>query len=244
MAEALTQKKLYPRRRSIRAILRFGIRTAMKVFADVEVEGKENLNQSGPLIVVANHFNFMDPVVVIHALPWPLEFIGGAQMPHAPQWLTFFPRIWGTFQVWRGEVSRDAIYMAQRILDENGILGVFPEGGSWAEQLRPARPGVGLLASSTRARILPIGLENTQYIFKPAEKGKRTVVKVRVGEPFGPFFHSERGLRDRQALDEIGHEIMRKIAALLPDSRRGIYSQMPEVQEAAREAAKFPWDPK
>ncbi len=244
MANELELKKIYPRRRAMRTVLRFGIRVGMKFFADIEVEGKENLQHPGPLIVAANHFNFMDPVVLIHALPWPLEFIGGAQMPHAPQWLTFFQRAWGTFQVWRGEVSRDAIYMAQRILNENGILGVFPEGGSWAEQLRPARPGVGLLASCTKARVLPVSLENTQYIFKPLEKGMRTVVKIKIGEPFGPFYHSDRGLRDRQQLDEIGHEIMRHIAALLPDAQRGIYAEDAATREAAKAAAEFPWDPK
>jgi len=48
------------------------------------INGRENLPKGGPLIVVGNHFHFLDPLMFIHLLPYPAEFVGGAKMPNAP----------------------------------------------------------------------------------------------------------------------------------------------------------------
>jgi hypothetical protein len=42
-------------------------------------------------------------------------------------------------------------------------------------------------------------------------------------------------------LDEIGHEIMRHIAKLLPPEKRGHYSEDPTIREAAQGTEKYPW---
>lgn len=240
----LSTTKLYPRRQLIRGILRGLIRFFMDRIATVEIIGLENIPTTGPLIVVGNHFNFLDPVMMIRATPWPLEFIGGENRPNSPAIVRWIPDLWGILPVWRGEVSRDAINTAQKILNQNGVLGVFPEGGSWAKVLRPARLGVPLLATSTNAQILPIGFEGGDDVFPYFRQGKRAVIRARIGKPFGPFFHSPKGLRDREKLEEIGHLIMREIATLIEPEHRGIYSDDPNIREAAREAVKFPWDPK
>ena len=96
---------------------------------------------SGPLLLVANHFHYADPVAVVTCVPWTTEFIGGAQMPNAPAAVTIIPKMWGILPVHRGKASRDALRHATTILAHGGILGIFPEAGSWATVLRPARPG-------------------------------------------------------------------------------------------------------
>ena len=64
---------------------------------------------------------------------------------------------------------------------------------------------------------------------------------VRVGKPFGPFSVNGRGRERRQQLDEIGHEIMRRIADLIPPERRGHYSDDPAIREAAKGTEVYPW---
>ena len=91
--------------------------------------------------MIANHFSFIDPVAVLHALPYPIEYVGGAEMPHAPGIVKFLPKIWGFYPVFRGTGSRFALRAAEEILHQSGVLGIMPEGGAWAEVLRPARPG-------------------------------------------------------------------------------------------------------
>jgi hypothetical protein len=52
---------------------------------------------------------------------------------------------------------------------------------------------------------------------------------------------AERGRRARPILEELGHTIMQRIAALLPPERRGVYSDDPALREAAATAAVYPY---
>ncbi len=234
----------YPRRKAIRTILRQLIRTALQVLSDFSIEGKENLPKEGPLLVIGNHFSFLDPVAVIGSVPYPIEYVGGLRMPNAPQSVIWLAKLYGFLPVRRGSVSRDTLYASRKVLQLKGVLGVFPEGGSWSRILRPARPGAAFLASSTRAKILPVGMDGLTGLFPMIREGRRAKITVRFGKPFGPYFVSDRGETDRNRLEEIGHEMMREIAQLLPPERRGFYSEDPAVREFAIAQAAYPWDGK
>jgi len=232
----------YPRRRVVRRVLRSLIKAAFGVLSDFTIAGQENLPAEGPLLVIGNHFSFLDPVAMIGTMPYPMEFLGGTQMPNAPGAVSWIARVYGVLPVRRGSVSRDTLHASRKVLQLRGVLGVFPEAGSWATVLRPARPGAAFLASATEARVLPVGLSGLTQFFPRLRKGKRPHVTLRIGKPFGPFFVSERGESDRQRLAEIGHEMMRRIAQLIPAEFRGHYSEDPAVREAARATDAYPWD--
>ncbi len=229
-----------PRRHAVRLILKAGIAAALAVLADVAVEGLENFPEEGPVLVVANHFNFLDPVLLIRYLPRQTEFIGGITNPYAPGIVTFFPKLYGFFPVRRGAFNRDHLLLAQSVLEQGGVLSGFPEAGSWAQTLRRARPGIPMVASRSRAVIQPVGLSGVHHVFPSLKKRKRARVLVKFGKPFGPFFVSERGETDRQQLDRMGDEMMNRIAALLPDELRGCYSSDPAVRCNA-EMLQYPW---
>lgn len=109
------------RRRIIRPILKTLIRFAFTLVARFEVTGKENLPKKGPLIIIANHFNFLDPVVLIDVLPYATEFIGGTELPGAPPAVRFFPKLWGILNVHRGSVSREALMNGEKVLASGGF---------------------------------------------------------------------------------------------------------------------------
>ena len=243
MSEITTRKKSeykYPRRRLIRTICKVLSYPAFGMLSRLDIRGEENLPSKGPYLIIGNHFSFIDPVAVIRIAKWPIEYVGGADPPHAPTIVKFIPWLWGFYPLYRGTGSRDALKAAEATLKQDGILGIFPEGGSWAEVLRPARPGTAYLAVRTGARILPIGLSGFNDIF-PLKLGKRGKAVINIGEPFGPFQVTGRGRERRDQLDEIGHEIMRKVAALLPDEKRGFYSDNLAIREAAKGTEIYPW---
>ena len=231
----------YPRRQFIRRILKSNIALAFSVLADIKVNGRENLPKAGPLIVVSNHFNFLDPLMVIHLLPYPAEFIGGARMPNAPAATHFLQRMVGVIPTARGTVSRDTLYGAESILRQNGVLGIFPEGGSWATVLRPARPGTAFLAWRTNAPVIPIGIQGSDHFWKQVRNHKRAKVTLNIGKPFGPFNASNETRPGRDELDQISESVMRHIAELLPQEKRGCYSDDPAIREAARGTEIYPW---
>lgn len=231
----------YPRRVAIRWILRRVINFLLFCLCEVKIEGKENLPKSGPLMIVGNHFHFVDPVVMIGIMPDKLEFVGGTQLPNAPVIVRFIPSMYGLLPVRRGSVSRDTLRLAKQVLDQNGALAIFPEAGSWLNQLRPARPGAAFLASTAPAKLLPVALTGVEDIFPALKRFKRASVVVKIGEPFGPFYVSEKGERSRENLDRIGAEIMQEIANLLPDNKRGFLSSDPSIRELVA-STRYPWE--
>jgi 1-acyl-sn-glycerol-3-phosphate acyltransferase len=231
----------YPRRRLVRRVLKRLINAAFFILSDFNIIGQKHLPAGGPLLVVCNHFSFIDPVAVIHALPWPLEFLGGAQAPNAPAAVSWIRNIWKTIPVHRGTASRESMLHAQAVISQGGILGIFPEGGSWASVLRPPRPGAAFLAARTGAPILPIGLSGFTNFFKRSQIGKRVPVTVCIGKPFGPFDLNVRNREGRQQLDQFGSEIMLHIAELIPEELRGFYSSDPAIRAAARGTEIYPW---
>jgi len=236
------EEREYKPNQALRRFLQGVARGLFHILSKFVVEGAENFPESGPLILVGNHFSFIDPAAFVAIAPWPMEFIGGAFNPHAPKIVRFIPKLWGYLPVYRGTGSTYALKEAQRILNNNGIIGIFPEGGAWAEVLRPARPGAALLAVNSGAKILPIGLDNFPALFPSLRKFKRANVKIKIGKPFGPFKTSGSRYDQRKQLDEIGHEIMHRISELIPDERGGLYSSDPKIREASIGTEKYPWE--
>jgi 1-acyl-sn-glycerol-3-phosphate acyltransferase len=88
-----TSQYRHPRRHLVRHFMRRLIRFAFTALSDLWTIGQENLPEFGPLIVVASHFHFADPVAVIRATPWPLDFLGGGQLVDAPGGLAWIPKV-------------------------------------------------------------------------------------------------------------------------------------------------------
>jgi 1-acyl-sn-glycerol-3-phosphate acyltransferase len=242
MAENAKSEIQYPRRRFIRALLRGVTHLLYDMVCDLKIKGRENLPQGGPLLVVINHFSYLDPALVVRMTPWPMEVLGGTRTPNAPFWGNWLLRLWGNLAVRRGTGARGALRQAEEVLGQGGIVALAPEGGSWAAVLRPPRPGVAFLAARTGARVLPIGIDGNSHVFPSLRRGRRARVTARIGKPLGPFHIKGRGQRRRQQVDEIGHEIMRHIAELIPSERRGYYADDPALRAAAEAAARYPWD--
>ena len=78
-------------------------------------------------------------------------------------------------------------------------------------------------------------------IFPSLGRGRRAKIQINIGKPFGPFKVEGRGKIHREQLEEIGHEIMRHIAELLPQEKRGHYSDDPVVRGAAKGTEIYPW---
>lgn len=231
-----------PRHSVKRRMIRGLIKMLFSLLVRVRIEGEENIPESGPLIVAANHFHFVDPLAVIYAMPWPLDFIGGFHMRFAPAIVRWLPRLWGLYRVRREGSSRGALRQAEETLLSGGILGIFPEGGSWATVLRPPRPGSAFLATRTHAPVLPVGLDGLPEIFPRLKRFGRATVTIRIGKPIGPFSSTARGRAGRAEIDLVGETILRAIGDLIPLEVRGVYSDSPVLRQAAEEAARYPWE--
>lgn len=233
----------HPRYKPRRKFLKFLTAAAFKVLSRLEIIGRENIPQNGPAILIGNHFNFADPAIFVHLLPWHTEYIAGTLRPAAPnRVIHHLPELWGTINVHRRGSSTDAIRKASYVLKNGGLVGIFPEAGAWAQVLRPARPGTAFLAATTKAPLVPIGIDGMDRLFPTMRQGRRGRITVRIGKPFGPFEINKRGQAKKEALEEVGHVIMRQIGALLPPEKRGVYSEDPQIRAAAEAVAAYPFE--
>jgi 1-acyl-sn-glycerol-3-phosphate acyltransferase len=236
------KENIHPfRRRPVRFLLKKLSIPAFALLTRLEILGEENMPKSGPLLLVGNHFSFIDPVAVVRMAPWPVEFVGGAVTPHAPLWSQVIPFLWGYHKLYRGTGSRNALRTAEAIVKRGGIVSIFPEGGNWATVLRPPRPGTAFLATRTGVQVLPLGFYGFTQVFPSLGRGKRAIATINIGKPIGPFSAAGSGRDHRALLDEIGHEIMKRIADLLPEELRGYYSSNPEIRAAAQGTEQYPW---
>ena len=228
----------YPRRRFLRAILRRLTRWLIGCFGELRVEGLEHLPAQGPVILAANHFHFVDPPLLLAACPRQIEFVAGAQRPNSPGWAQIFPKLWGYIPAFRGGYSRSTLTGAQEVLKQGGVLGIFPEGGSWAEFLRPARTGTAYISALTGAQLVPVSIIGGPELLA---KGRSRVTLVFHPAMAAPVC-TAKGQKRRAELDAWSDDLMAQIASVLPDEQRGKFSADPDVRAAAQAASDFPFE--
>lgn len=218
--------KKYPwsRRRFVRRLLSTGIDIIGAILTRWEVYGKENIPKKGPLLIVGNHFSFLDTVAPIHATNWPLEFIGDFEMPNAPTIMKIFPRSWETLKIEQGTPNFEALKASEAVLEQDGVLVIYPEGHVHDGPLNPALPGAAFMALRTGVPILPMGTisDNAWKLFGTIKEEKRRLgVITKIGEVFGPLQSKNPQRPSRQEIHDAGVLMMTKIAALLPKEFRG-----------------------
>lgn len=228
----------YPRRRVLRHIMRWLIGRLASVFGRVEVEGIEHVPGEGRIIIAANHFNFVDAPLMIYAAPRQLEFIAGAHNVDAPAWSRILPKMWGIIPAYRGSYTRSTLRKSLQVLEQGAPLCIFPEGGSWAPVVRPARPGTAMIAQISQTPVVPVSIIGATKFF---DKG-RAVVKFVFHPPIDPPDPDVKGPERRLVLDEFGDELMRIIASGLPEEQRGKFSNDEQVRIDALAVSDFPFE--
>lgn len=195
------------------------VRGLVERFAGIEVRGRENVPESGPYILAANHVSWKDPPVVSIALEVPIRWMAKVEVFDYPV-IGFLLRGIGNFAIRRGESDRRAMQLAMQVLDKGLPLGVFPEGHrSETGALLRGKPGISLLADRTGALIVPCGIDGTRTAgLRPI---RRTEVRLAFGRPFRISDLPVEVRRDRQASADT---IMLRIAELLPPHMRGEYA--------------------
>jgi 1-acyl-sn-glycerol-3-phosphate acyltransferase len=222
--KTMSNKYPWPRRRLMRKLLKTGIDFFAGILTNWEISGLENLPEQGPLLIVGNHFHFLDTLAPIHSTSWPLEFIGDLVMPNAPPLLRIFPNAWQTLKIQQGTPNFEALQASQAVLAQNGVLVIYPEGHAINQPLRPALPGAAYMALRTGVPIVPMGTisdNDWQLIKTITEKKRRLNVFTRIGEVFGPIETSNPDRPTREEIKAAGDLIMTKIAALLPEEFQG-----------------------
>jgi len=171
--------------------------------------------------VVSNHVSFIDPILIRITIGRPLFFMAKEEL-FKNRVASFFLRYFGAFPISRGSGDRSALKQSLKLLDEGRAVLIFAEGTrSRSGVLKKALPGVALIATKSRAPVLPMAVMGTEQI---QGFGGWILRRPRVKVAFGkPIYLSQVQELDREELDKRTNLIMGHVASLLPREKQGYY---------------------
>ncbi len=201
------------------------LRPAVFLLGWPRVSGRDNLREvRGPVLVICNHIDDVDPGFVLTALPARLHHkLAVATGGEALEILRTPPTTRGFIQgvydrlKWALGVSllnlfplpreagfRESFAYAGESVDHGYSVLVFPEGRHTTDgKVLPFRAGIGLLANNLQIPIVPMRIDG---LFEVKQAGKRFAtpgqVKVKIGAPtqFAPGSDPEWLARELQKM--------------------------------------------
>ncbi len=137
----------------------------------IETSGRERLPRGAYLLVGAAHRGWMDPFVVMHALPvepraW---FLGSGPSTFTSRSRErLIHRLGGLLPVWRGGLGVEGhVASARAVVRNGGVFVQMPEGtvSGPPGRIGPFRPGAALIAIRTGAPIVPLAMAGTEELY-------------------------------------------------------------------------------
>jgi 1-acyl-sn-glycerol-3-phosphate acyltransferase len=202
------------------------------------VLGVENVPPTGPVIIASNHLSFIDSVVIPLAVPRRVRFLAKAEYFEGRglrgRARALFFRVIDAVPVERAGSSRESLHALESalgVLREGHAFGIYPEGTRSRDgRLYRGRTGVGWLALTSAAPVVPVALIGTDEVQPVGSNGLRVrPVTVRFGRPVDPAAYA--GLPAGRARREMTDEVMDRIAAQSPQARADTYNEPPGTEE-------------
>lgn len=198
------------------------------------IEGRKNVPRKGAVIFASNHLSFIDSFAIPLASPRPVQFLAKSSYfdgTGVRGWLSreFFTAL-GASPVERGagQAALDALDQQRRMLEAGKAIALYPEGTrSLDGRLYKGRTGIGFLALTTGAPVVPVGLVGTNQAMPVGAKFPRLRprVTIRFGEPLDLSGHgAATSSRARRLATD---EVMAAIHALSGQELAGSYNEVP-----------------
>jgi 1-acyl-sn-glycerol-3-phosphate acyltransferase len=206
------------------------MRFLFDILCRMDVGQLDRIPQQGPLLLIANHVNFLE----MPALYPRLHSRNYVALVKDSTWYSFVLGLvfdmHRAIPVRRWEADLNAMRLCQEALDSGKILAIAPEGTRSGDGcLQEGTPGMALLAIRNGAPVLPFVYFGGEDFWQNLKRFRRTDFHVVVGNPFRVVIPG--GRPSKEIVVQVRDEMMYQLAALLPARYRGIYSDYSKATE-------------
>jgi 1-acyl-sn-glycerol-3-phosphate acyltransferase len=139
----------------------------LRLLFGLRVAGAANVPASGPVVLAANHASFLDPLIVGVGTRRRCCFLARdslARVPLVGRWM----RAVGTLFIARGAPRLEVFEQLLAVLDQGGVVTVFPEGTRSRDgRIAAFKRGVLLLARRSGAAVVAVGIRGSHAALPP-----------------------------------------------------------------------------
>ena len=206
------------------------VRRLVRILCRIHGDELERVPHEGPLIIVANHINFLEvPILYTHLTPRSVTGLAKIENWSHPFFAPLM-KLGGAIPVRRGEADLSAFRASLAALAAGKMMAVAPEGTrSGHGRLQKAHAGAVLLALRSGAPLLPMVHHGGENFWRNLSRLRRTDFYVVVGNQFEVVTNGKKATG--QVRKQMTDEIMYQLAALLPPAYRGVYSDLSAATE-------------
>ncbi len=199
-------------------LIRVVVRIIAAIIFDIHTVGRQNVPETGPLIIASNHLSWADVPLIPAFLKRKVVYMAKEETFRGKG--GWFVRFLGAFPVKRGEADRQSLRTAEEQLKAGRILSIFPEGTrSKIHTLGQAHAGMGMIALRSGAPVIPVAIYGSEKSFKKF----RPHITIIYGEP---MILTPKGKKiTREDIDRSTEQVMLRISSMLPPEYRGVYAE-------------------
>ncbi|MDD2434822.1 MAG: lysophospholipid acyltransferase family protein [Bacilli bacterium] len=149
----------------------------MKVIYRPKIVGVHHISKKGPVILAGNHTHNFDSLLLLSSTKRNIRFLGKDTLFKGIK--GYFFKSAGVIPVNRRIKDKSVIPSGIKVLEENGVIGIFPEGtiNRTDNVIMPFKIGAVKMGYETKASTVPFVISGDYKIF-----GSK--LKIKFMEPF------------------------------------------------------------
>lgn len=189
----------------MRIIIKFLFKIIAIILYRPKIVGKENLPKDTGALLCPNHVHNLDSAVIVAMFKRKVNVLAKEEL-FKNAFIRWIADIFGVYPVKRGRADLQAIKISLKLLKNDELLLMFPEGTRHGlDKGKKPKNGAVLIATTAGKPIIPIGIQGS---FKPFRK-----VIVNIGKPIDYSKYSEE-VKEKEQASKLTQELMQEIVSL------------------------------
>ena len=196
------------RKKIVRKFVKAFLSGLYQVVYRIKIVVEENLPKEGGYIICGNHVNTIDAAAIVLFSKKKVHFIGKHDLFKVGilRWLA---HLFDVIPIKRNTQDLEAMKRCLKVLKNDGILGIFPEGTrNGLQKQEKVKGGAAFMAMRAKKPIVPVGIQGT---FKPFTK-----VVLNYGKP---MTFENYDVQNKEHVEIVTNEVMNNIIMLTNDKK-------------------------